>query len=145
MPCPKSLSLFYALTEYPDWQERLRKEHAAFKPLTYSDMGQLTDTSHVFMEVLRLFTLGAVIPRRALHEVAYLGYRIPARTIVSVSPVHNHYLPEYWHEPERFDPDRFSAERQEDKQHPFLFAPFSGGAHKCIGMHFSDMDQMHSA
>ncbi|MEP4546752.1 MAG: cytochrome P450 [Saccharospirillum sp.] len=133
-------SLFYALTEYPQWQERLREEHAAFKPLTYEDLGQLTDTATVFKEVLRLFTPGAVIPRRALHDVAYQGYRIPAGTIVSVSPVHNHYLPEYWHEPERFDPERFSPDRQEDKQHPFLFAPFSGGAHKCIGMHFSEME-----
>ena len=35
------------------------------------------------------------------------------------------------------DPERF--ERGEHKQHPFLFHPFGGGAHKCIGMHFARM------
>jgi cytochrome P450 len=133
-------SLFYVLSQYPEWQARLRREHAVFKPLNYDNLGKLTHTSNVFKEVLRLFTPGAVIPRRALHDVAYDGYRIPKGVIVSVSPVHNHYLPEYWRDPESFDPDRFGQDRQEDKQHPYLFAPFSGGAHKCIGMHFSDME-----
>jgi cytochrome P450 len=34
---------------------------------------------------------------------------------------------------------RFSPTRQEHKQHPFLWTPFGGGAHKCIGLHFADM------
>jgi cytochrome P450 len=28
----------------------------------------------------------------------------------------------------------------EQKQHPFLYHPFGGGAHKCIGLHFSQME-----
>ena len=34
---------------------------------------------------------------------------------------------------------RFAEGRQEHKQHPYLWAPFGGGAHKCIGLHFADM------
>lgn len=133
-------SLIYALTEYPQWQERLREEYRRYDSLAHADLPELTLTGQVFREALRMFTPGAVIPRRSLHEVHYRGYRIPADTVVSVSPVHNHYLPEYWREPQRFDPERFSPERAEDKQHPFLFAPFSGGAHKCIGLHFAEME-----
>jgi cytochrome P450 len=48
-------------------------------------------------------------------------------------------LPEYWHEPFKFDPMRFSESRAEHKQHKFLWAPFGGGGHKCIGLHFADM------
>ena len=36
-------------------------------------------------------------------------------------------------------PMRFSDERQEHKKHPFMWVPFGGGAHKCIGLHFADM------
>ena len=43
----------------------------------------------------------------------------------------------WWSNPHAFDPDRFV--RQEHKQHSFLWAPFGGGAHKCIGLHFADM------
>lgn len=133
-------SLIYALTQYPEWQERLRQEYQPYETLSYADLPSLELTSWVFKEALRMFTPGAVIPRRSLHEVVYQGFRIPAGTVVSVSPVHNHYMPEYWSEPNTFDPYRFSPGRQEDKQHPFLFAPFSGGAHKCIGLHFAEME-----
>jgi cytochrome P450 len=34
---------------------------------------------------------------------------------------------------------RFAEGRQEHKQHPYLWAPFGGGAHKCIGLHFANM------
>lgn len=133
-------SLMYALTEYPEWQEKLREEFRPYQTLSYVDLPELRLTSWTFKEALRLFTPGAVIPRRSRHEVIYKGYRIPAHTVVSVSPVHNHYLPEYWKNPHDFDPYRFAPGREEDKQHPFLFAPFSGGAHKCIGMHFAEME-----
>lgn len=133
-------SLFYMLAENPHWQERLRAEYRSVPKLTYDSLEQLSQTSWVFKEVLRMCTPGAVIPRRSLREVEYKGYRIPANTIVSVSPIHNHYLPEYWTTPETFDPERFSPERAEDKQHPYLFSPFSGGVHKCIGLHFAEME-----
>ncbi|EAR10580.1 cytochrome P450 [Reinekea blandensis] len=133
-------SLFYMLAEHPQWQERLREEYQAISEFTYESLEQMPQTSWVFKEVLRMCTPGAVIPRRSLREVEYNGYRIPADTIVSVSPIHNHYLPEYWTSPDTFDPERFSPERAEDKQHPYLFAPFSGGVHKCIGLHFAEME-----
>ena len=48
--------------------------------------------------------------------------------------------PDLWTEPDRFAPDRFSSNRAEDQRHKFAWAPFGGGAHKCIGMHFSLME-----
>jgi cytochrome P450 len=37
-------------------------------------------------------------------------------------------------DPQRFDPDRFSEARAEDKKHKGLFLPFGAGAHACIGL-----------
>lgn len=133
-------SLLYALTEYPEWQDKLRSEYSHYNALTYDDLKNLPLTSWTFKEALRMFTPGAVIPRRALKDINYKGYKIPAKTIVSVSPIHNHFLPDYWKEPHTFDPTRFSPTREEDKQHPYLFMPFSGGVHKCIGLHFAEME-----
>jgi cytochrome P450 len=133
-------SLIYALTEYPEWQDKLREEFSQFESLSYEDLTSLELTSCTFKEALRMFTPGAVIPRRSKHEVNYKGFRIPANTVVSVSPIHNHFLPEFWTNPTKFDPYRFSVERAEHKQHPYLFVPFSGGVHKCIGLHFAEME-----
>jgi cytochrome P450 len=49
-------------------------------------------------------------------------------------------MEEYWTSPFKFDPERFSPERAEHKKHAFQFHPFGGGGHKCIGMHFAQME-----
>ena len=78
--------------------------------------------------------------RRTVKEVDLLGHLIPAGVPVAVSMAATHRLPEWWTAPDRFDPDRFGPERAEHRQHPFLFSPFGGGAHKCIGMHFGELE-----
>ena len=45
---------------------------------------------------------------------------------------------EYWEHPERFDPERFSRD-SDQKHHAFAWVPFGGGAHKCLGIRFADM------
>jgi cytochrome P450 len=66
-----------------------------------------------------------------------LGHFVPAGTMVSITPHFTHHMPEYWPDPERFDPGRFADDRREDHVHRYAWEPFGGGAHKCIGMHFS--------
>jgi cytochrome P450 len=46
-------------------------------------------------------------------------------------------MEEWWRDPHTFDPSRFSDEVGEHRKHPFMWIPFGGGAHKCIGMHFA--------
>ncbi|MGC7264371.1 cytochrome P450, partial [Mycobacteroides abscessus subsp. abscessus] len=69
-----------------------------------------------------------------------LGYFIPAGTNVVTWPSINHRLPELWTDPEKFDPERFAEPRSEHKKHRYAFAPFGGGAHKCIGMVFGQLE-----
>ena len=42
--------------------------------------------------------------------------------------------------PDKFDPDRFAEPRNEHKKHRYAFTPFGGGAHKCIGMVFGQLE-----
>jgi cytochrome P450 len=48
--------------------------------------------------------------------------------------------PKWWKDPTTFDPERFSPERAEDKQHPGLFNPFGAGAHACVGMQLANFE-----
>jgi cytochrome P450 len=90
----------------------------------------------VIKESLRLTAPVPSLPRKTVADVDVLGHYIPAGTLVSVSPGTNHYAPECWTEPRRFDPERFAGQRREDKSHRYAWMPFGGGAHKCIGLHF---------
>ncbi|MEL7310054.1 MAG: cytochrome P450 [Pseudomonadota bacterium] len=131
----------HALASYPEWQDRLRAEAEQFgdDPISYEQLDQLSDSEMLFNEALRLWGPVPYIPRRSVREFEFLGHRIPANVQVGVSPDGAHYDPQIWSHPDRFDPDRFSSERAEHRQHPFAFAPYGGGAHKCIGMHFAQI------
>ena len=59
--------------------------------------------------------------------------------MVMASTIYQHRMEQWWSEPHKFDPNRFAPERAEHHKHKFLWAPFGGGAHKCIGLHFAQM------
>ena len=130
------------LADNPEWQQRLRDEARAMVGgerghISYDDLANMTDTGNVFKEVERLHPSVPGFMRRTVAETEVGGYMIPAHTPIHVSPLYTHRMEEWWNKPHSFDPDRFA--REEHKQHPFLWAPFGGGAHKCIGLHFADM------
>jgi cytochrome P450 len=78
--------------------------------------------------------------RQTVRDTELMGFHIPADTAVMTWPSLNHRLPELWTDPEKFDPSRFAEPRNEHKTHRYAFAPFGGGAHKCIGMVFGQLE-----
>ncbi len=42
-----------------------------------------------------------------------------------------HIMPEHFHQPELFEPERFLPPRNEGKMYEFI--PFGGGVHACLG------------
>jgi cytochrome P450 len=123
---------------HPDVAARLDEEaHEVVGdgPVTAEHLGRLIYTKSVMEEVLRLYPAGWMLPR-FLHEPDVLGgVPLKAGTTVILSPYLTHRIPQLWPEPERFDPDRFTAERKE-RRHPYAYYPFGGGMHRCLGSHF---------
>ena len=134
-------TMFYHLAKNPEWQERLRAESQALgkKHLEHSDLDKMEGMTLVMKEALRLCSPVPSIPRKTVKDVAYKDVLIPKGSIISVSPYYTHFMEEYWNNPKRFDPERFSESRREDKVHPYAYVPFGGGAHMCIGLHFADL------
>jgi retinoid hydroxylase len=81
-----------------------------------------------------------MLARGVVKDVEYGGYLIPAGWYILISPFLTHRLPEIYANPTVFDPDRFAAPREEDKQQPFSLIGFGGGAHGCIGLEFAQME-----
>lgn len=134
-------TLFYHLAKTPAWQARLREESRALGKtrLEHGDLEYLPGIGLAMKEALRLCAPVPSLPRRTVRDVEYNGFHLPAGTFVNVAPYFTHYMAEYWPDPERFDPERFNEERREDKVHPYAWVPFGGGAHKCIGLHFAEL------
>lgn len=135
-------NLVYHLAKHPEWQQRLRDEALVLPADAVSPetLEQLTAMDWAMKEALRLTPPVPFIPRRATREASYKGYRIPAGSFVQIAPDYVHKLPALWTDPLRFDPERFSPARREDRRHPYAWVPFGGGAHKCIGLHFGTME-----
>ena len=134
-------NLFYHLAGAPEWQERLREESRALgkTQLEYEDLEKLPGIGLAMKEALRLCAPVPSLPRRTVRDVEYDGFHIPKGSFITMAPYFTHYMEEYWPDAERFDPERFAEHRREDKVHPYAWVPFGGGAHKCIGLHFADM------
>jgi cytochrome P450 len=123
-----------------DWQDRLRDELRGLgkSHVEYEDLGgNVPNLQNSFHEVLRLNPPVPSLMRRTVKPVEVGGFTLPPHTMVQVSPLYTHRMEAWWNRPHEFDPERF--QRQEHKQHNFQWAPFGGGAHKCIGLHFADM------
>ncbi len=127
--------IHYLLTQNADVYERLTAEVDAVlgncipKAKT---LQQLRYTETVVQEALRLYSPIHSISRVALEEHMLGGYRLPAGATVCVSMYAAHRLPEFWPEPERFDPTRFDSEQCEARRR-FSYLPFAAGHRNCIG------------
>ena len=60
------------------------------------------------------------------------SYLIPAGTILHIDIHGTHTDPNFWPNPEVFDPDRFLPENSQNR-HPYSYIPFSAGPRNCMG------------
>lgn len=134
-------AMVWALAQDPDLQERVHAEVSGLGdgPLAYDDLDTLELTNRVYREALRRFAPSAFTARAVLADTEWQGHALPRGTNVVLCPGPVMMTPELFPDPTRFDPDRYTPERAEDQRHKFAWSPFGGGAHKCIGMHFSSL------
>jgi cytochrome P450 len=135
-------TMVYNLAAHPEWQQRCRDESDRLGdgPLDIESLEKLETLELVMNESIRMVTPVQWAMRRTVRDTDLLGYYIPEGTNVIAYPGLNHRLPEIWTDPEKFDPERFTEPRNEHKRHRYAFSPFGGGAHKCIGMVFGQLE-----
>jgi cytochrome P450 len=134
-------SVLYCLADNPEWQDIVYREIAAIgkDEINHDDLDRMESTSLVIQEALRMYPPLVIMPRYSLQEFEFHGHRIPANTTCVVSSLFTHYMEDYWSNPRQFDPLRFAPGRAEDKKNFYQYIPFGGGAHKCLGLHFAQV------
>lgn len=133
---------FYLLSKHPQVERRLRAEVAerlGGRAPAVEDLAGLPYTRMVIDEVMRLYPPAWVMSRSPTADDTLRGYRVPAGSVVLISPYVTHRHPDFWENPEGFDPERF-APGAEAARPRYAYFPFGGGPRICIGNSFALME-----
>lgn len=133
---------FYLLASHTAVCQRVRdeiKKVIGDRLPVASDAAQLPYLRSVIYESLRLYPPVWIVPRQVVKKDEIDGFRIPRRSTVFLCPYITHRHPDFWEEPEVFNPDRFTADRVTQLPKGAYF-PFLGGAHQCIGNEFAMLE-----
>ena len=132
----------YLLGRHPSEQRLVRAELDAVldgRTPTLEDAPALERTAMAIKEAMRLYPPAYALGRLSETENDIGGYSIPAGANVVVSQFATHRHPRFWDDAERFEPARFTAERERER-HSHAYFPFGGGPRACIGSHFAMLE-----
>nr|UUB32640.1 cytochrome P450 CYP6DF1 [Dendroctonus rhizophagus] len=144
-----SATMAFAMHELalqPDLQDRVREEvlQVCSKyggSITYEGTKELLLTGRVIAETLRKYPVLPNIPR-----ICTKDYKIPNSNVVLKKGTHIqlpvwglHMDPDYYPDPHKFDPERFSDEAKATRPE-FAYFPFGEGPRICIGARFAQLE-----
>jgi len=132
------------LSKHSDVERHLHREVAEVlggRSPTFDDLSKLSYAKMVFHESMRLYPPIWTISREAIEADEIGGYHVPAGSAVMISPYAMHRDRRFWENPEGFDPDRFSPERERDRPR-YAYLPFGGGQRNCIGNRFALLEAL---
>jgi cytochrome P450 len=105
---------WYLLACHPQWRRQAHDEVAGLlgqRAATAGDLPRLDLVTRVFQESMRLYPPIWIMERCVLEDDTIGGYHIPAGSALEISPYVTHRHPDFWDNPDGFDPDRFTIER----------------------------------
>src|SRR5262249_21600774 len=133
---------WYLLSQNPDVEATLHSELDRVlggRIPSVDDVAGLDYTERVFTESMRCYPPVWVMGRRAVGSYKLGEYTIPAGSIVLLSQYVMHHNQQYYPEPFKFDPNRWTAEARA-KRPRYSYFPFGGGPRLCIGEQFAWME-----
>lgn len=132
----------YLLSTHPEVCRKVKAEAASIENIDeigYEGLRSLEYINMVLLESMRLYP-PAWIAGRLVHADHVIGntpvYKDDA-ILLNIYALHRDR--KWWDEPERFIPERFSAEEQK-KRKGLVYIPFGAGPRMCIGNNFAIME-----
>ncbi|KAM7521010.1 hypothetical protein LguiB_019972 [Lonicera macranthoides] len=133
------------LHNYPKLLEAVKAEQKAIykstnggnSHLTWSQTRKMPITYRVILESLRMASIISFTFREAVADVEYNGYLIPKGWKVMPLFRNLHHNPEFFTDPQKFDPSRFEVAPK-----PNTFMPFGSGVHACPGNELAKLEML---
>ncbi|PIA56463.1 hypothetical protein AQUCO_00700653v1 [Aquilegia coerulea] len=105
------------------------------RPLTWAQTREMPLTYKVIQESLRMASIVSFTFREAVADVEYQGYLIPKGWKVLPLFRSIHHNPDFFTDPESFNPSRFEVAPK-----PNTFLPFGNGVHACPGNELAKLE-----
>jgi len=128
----------HLLAQYPEVARKVREEVDAVcgkDDVSFDHLNDLDYTEMVIKESMRLFPPASFIGRTLYEDLEFCGHKFKKGTNITTSIFSIHRDPEYWPNPDAFNPDRFR-----EPVRPGTFTPFGVGKKTCIGNKFAMLE-----
>jgi sterol 14-demethylase len=130
------------LLRHPQVMQRVVKEldelYADGREISYQALREIPELESALKEALRLHPPLIILMRKVQYDFHYKEFVVTAGKTAAVSPAVSNRMPEYFPDPDRFDPERYGPGREEDRL-SFAWLPFGAGRHRCVGAPFAMM------
>ena len=130
---------WYALSQNPEVKAKLYKELDEVlgdSEPTMENLPELVYTRRLLMESMRLYPPVVFFDRQPAEDWDTGSFIVPRKTFTFLCPYTMHRHPDYFPDPMKFDPDRWTSEFTASLPKGAYF-PFGGGPRICIGEHFA--------
>ncbi|CAN7990268.1 unnamed protein product [Ixodes pacificus] len=134
----------YLLAKHSDIQDKVRSEvFATLEKDGEFNSGNITSLRYmdqVISEALRVFPpITGFVTRTCEKDYDWNGLKIPAGMSIKIPVYQLHHDRNLWHEPEKFNPERFSDDNRGNIV-PMAYQAYGNGPHNCIGMRFAQVE-----
>jgi len=117
-------------------QKEILKEKKEKEGLRWEDIEKMRYSWNVACEVMRIVPPLSGTFREAIDHFSFKGFYIPKGWKLYWSATATHMNPDYFPEPERFEPNRFEGSGPK----PYTYVPFGGGPRMCPGKEYARLE-----
>ena len=136
--------LYYSLNKYKNIDKKFYEQLStlsSINQLTVSDILSFEYIHLLIQESMRFYPVVWAVGRESINEDNLFGYKIAKGATIMVPIMYMHHHPDYWDNPDEFNPDRFKNVNV-DKELKWIYMPFSEGPRKCIGNNFAMLEMI---